>query len=65
MKVLSDGWFRDLKSNSEVLKSNLWKITSLSKITLLQRETFLTILCNQQLPITPYQVRFYANNYFE
>ena len=30
------------KSNSEVLNSNSWKITSFSKTILLQREPFLT-----------------------
>ena len=29
--MLSDAWFQDLKSNSEVLKSNSWKITFFSR----------------------------------
>ena len=48
----------------EVSKSNSWKITSFSKTTLLQREPFLTMFYTEQLPITRYQVRFYANNLF-
>ena len=58
--VLSDAWFRDLL--------NSWKITSFSKTTLLQREPFFfhnVLFVYQPLPITRYQVRFYANNYFE
>ena len=35
--------FETSKSKSEVSKSNLWKITSFSKTTLLQREPFLTM----------------------
>ena len=35
--------FRTSKSNSEVSKSNSWKITSFSKTMLLQRELFLTL----------------------
>ena len=35
--------FRTSKSNSEVLRSNLWKMTSFSKTMLLQRELFLTM----------------------
>ena len=35
--------FETSKSNSEVSKSNSWKITSFSKTTLLQREPFLTM----------------------
>ena len=42
---------------------------SVLKTTLLQREPFLTMFYttnnDQQLPITHYQVRFYANNYFK
>ena len=58
-----DAWFRDLKSYSEVSKSNLWKIISFSKTTVLQREPFLTMFfTNQQLSIACYQVGFNANN---
>ena len=42
--VLSDAWFWDSKSNSEVSKSNLWKTSSFSETMLLQREPFLTML---------------------
>ena len=35
--------FESLKSNSEVSKSISWKITSVSKTMLLQREPFLTM----------------------
>ena len=35
--------FETSNSKLEVLKSNLWKITSFSKTTLLQRELFLTM----------------------
>ena len=48
--------FETSKSNSEISKSNSWKITSFSKTTLLHY-----VLYYQQLPITCYQVRFYAN----
>ena len=57
--------FETSNSKSEVSKSNSWKITSFSKTTLLQRETFHNLLNYQPLPITCYRVRFYANNYFE
>ena len=50
---------------SEVLKSNSWKVTSFSKTTLLQSEQSHNVLYHQKLSITRYQVRFYANNYFE
>ena len=54
------------KSNSEVLKSNSWKITSFLNTTLLQREPFLTMFYNNNSsPLLCYQVRFYAHNYFE
>ena len=57
--------FKTSTSNSEVLKSNSWKITSSSKTTLLQREPFLTKFYTiNSSSITRYQVRFYANNYF-
>ena len=51
-------------SNSEVSKSNSWKVTSFSKTTLLHREPFDTI-CYTINSIAYYQVSLYANNYFE
>ena len=58
--------FGTSNSKLEVSKSNSWKITSFSKTAPLQREPFLTIFFYYQpLPTTRYQVRFYANNYFE
>ena len=58
--------FETPKSNSEVSNSNLLKITSLSKTTLLQREPLLTMFYTITLtPITRYEVRFYGSNYFE
>ena len=58
--------FETSNSKSEVSKSNSWKITSFSKTTSHQREPFLTMFYTYQpLPITRYQVRFYADNYFE
>ena len=53
-------------SKLEVSKSNLLKITSFLKTTPLQRESFLTMFYTTNFStITHYQVRFYANNYFE
>ena len=52
--------FETSKSNSNVSKSNLWK----DYITL-EGAVSHNVLYYQQLPITRYQVRFYANNYFE
>ena len=47
---------------SEVSKTNLWKTTHFLKTMSLQREPFLiNVSCYQQLPITRYQVRFYAD----
>ena len=51
--------FETSSSKSEVSKSNSWEITSFSKTTLLQREP-----C-QQLSITRYLIRCYANKYLE
>ena len=58
--------YKTPKSNSEVLKSNSWKITFV-------RENYVTSdvavshngLYYQQLSITRHQVRFYAKKYFE
>ena len=60
--------FETSNSKLDVSKSISWKITSFSKTMSLQRDPFLTInnvLYHQPLPITCYQVRFYAYNYFE
>ena len=57
--------FGTSNSKAELSKSNSWKTTSFSKTTLLQ-EPFLTIvLYYQPLPITHYQMRYYANNFLE
>ena len=55
--------FETSNSKSEVSKSNSWKITSFSKTS--EGAVSHNVLYYQQLPITRYQVRFYANNYFE
>ena len=47
--VLSVLDFETSNSKLEVLKSNLWKITSFSKTTLLQRELFLTMFYTTNL----------------
>ena len=57
--------FETSNSKSEVSKSNSRKITSFLKTTSLQRAPSHNVLYYQPLPITRYQVRFYANNYFE
>ena len=58
--------FETSRSFSDVSKSNSRKISSFSKTMSLQREPFFhNVLYHQLLPITRYQVRFYANNYFE
>ena len=44
--------FETSKSNSEVSKSNLWKITSVSKTTLLQMELFSTMIPSCQQLVT-------------
>ena len=49
--------FGTSKSNSEVSKSNSWKITSFTITLILQREPFLTIL-STALSIACYQVSF-------
>ena len=61
--VLSDAWFRVSNSKSEVSKSKSWKITLFSKTS--EGAFFHNVLYYQPLPTTRYQVRFYANNYFE
>ena len=58
--------FETSKSNSEVSKSNLWKISSFSK-NYITSEVAVSrnVLYYQPLPITRNQEMFYANNYFE
>ena len=58
--------FETSKFNSEVSKSNLWKTTSFLKTTITSEGAVShNVLYYQPLPITRYQVRFCANNYFE
>ena len=58
--------FETSSSELEVLKSNLWKITSFSKNYITSEGAVShKVLYYEPLPITSYQVRFYANNYFE
>ena len=58
--------FETPQSNSDVLKSNSWKITSFLKTTSLKREPFLTMFYILSTSHDfDFQVRFYANNYFE
>ena len=52
--------FETSNSKSEVSKSNSWIITSVSEGAVSHN-----VLYYHPLPITRYQVRFYANNYFE
>ena len=64
--VLSDGWFRDLKFL-------IWGLEIKFVANYFFLENYATsegavshnVLYYQPLPITRYQVRFYANNYFE
>ena len=53
------------KFNYEVSKSNLWKMTSLENYVTLEGAVSHNVLYYQPLPVTRYQVRFYANTYFE
>ena len=58
--------FGTSKSNSEVSKSNSWKIILLSrKLSYFRGSRFSQCLYYQPLPITRYQVSFYAAHYFE
>ena len=50
--------------NFEVSKSNSWKITSFTKTTS-EGAVSHNVLYYQPLPKCRYQVRFYANNYFD
>ena len=63
--VLSDAWFRDLHSKSEVSISNPWKILFSRKLRYFRGAVSHNVLYYQQLLITCDQVSFYANNYFE
>ena len=55
--------FETSKSNSEVSKTNSWKITSFSKNYVTSKGAVShNVLYHQPLPITRYQARFYANN---
>ena len=48
------------------LKLNLWKITYILENNVTSEGAVShSVLHHQPLPITRYQVRFYANNYFE
>ena len=53
------------KLNSEVSKSNLWKITSFSETTSLQLEPFLTMFYTINLSQLLVTNKGYANGYFE
>ena len=53
------------KLNSEVSKSNLWKITSFSETTSLQLEPFLTMFYTINLSNKLVTNKGYANGYFE
>ena len=56
----------ETSSNSEVSKSNSWKITSLSKTTVLRGSRFSQcFILSTALHCLLYQVRFYAKKYFE
>ena len=59
--------FEASNSKSVVSKSNLWKIASFSKTTILQREPFLTMFytINLSSSLLVYQVSFYAKHYIE
>ena len=57
--------FETSNSKSEGSKSNLWKITSLENYFSSEGAVSHTVLDYQPLAITRYQVRFYANKYFE
>ena len=58
--------FETSSSKSVVSKLNLWKITYFLKNYVTSEEAvYHNVLYYQPLPITRYQVSFYANNYFE
>ena len=64
--VLSDAWFRDpqnliLRSRNQTWENNFF----LEKYVTSEGAVSHNVLHYQPLPITLYQVRFYANNYFE
>ena len=58
--------FETSNSKLEVAKSNPWKELLLSRNYVTSEGAVShNVLYYQPLPITRYQVRFYANNYFE
>ena len=58
--------FETSNSKLEVSKSNSWTITSFSKnYVTSEGAVFHNVLNYQPLPITRYQVRYYADDYFE
>ena len=64
--VLSDAWFRDLKFYIWGLEIKFVEnYFFLENYISLERAVSHNVLYYQPLPITRYQVRFYANNYFE
>ena len=64
--VLSDAWFRDRKFLIWGLNINtVENYFFLEKYVTSEGTVSHNVLYCQPLPITRYQVRFYANNYFE
>ena len=59
--------FETSHSKSEVSILNSWKITSFYFLSYVTSEGAVShnVISYHPLPITRYQVRFYANNYFE
>ena len=57
--------FETSSAKSEVSKSNWWKITLLKNYVTSEGAVSHNVFYYRPLPITCYQVRFYANNYFE
>jgi hypothetical protein len=62
--VRLDGWFRDLKFQGLKIKF-VENYFSLENYVTSEGAVSHNVLYHQPLPITRYQVRFYANNYFE
>ena len=61
-----DGWFRDLKFDIWGLKIKFVEnYFFLENYITSEQDVFHNVLYYQPLPITRYQVRFYADNYFE
>ena len=64
--VLSDAWFRDLKFEIRGLEIKFEEnYFFLEKYVTSEGAVSHNVLCYQRLPITHYQVKFYAKNYFE